>query len=76
MTGLAADPLPRAVQPLADHRDALAAGQGADEAVAAQDQRRDHVAVLVEELHLAAGELPGGDDARGRCSWQPGVEAR
>ena len=30
-----------------------------------EDQRRDHVAILVEQLHLAAGELPAGDDARG-----------
>ena len=36
LTGLAAEPLPRACRPLADHRDALAARQGADEAVAAE----------------------------------------
>src|SRR5690349_1258413 len=50
----------------ANHRDALSTGQSADEAVARKDQRRNDVAVLVEQLHLAAGELPGGDDAETR----------
>src|SRR5690349_8124915 len=48
-------------EPSARHRDALATGEGADEAVAAEDKRRDHVVVFVEQLDLAAGELPRGD---------------
>src|SRR5690606_2587721 len=46
----------------ANHRDALATRQSADEAITRQDHRRDDVAILVIELHLGTGQLPRGND--------------